>query len=841
MRKNLPSKDSYLGIAFSRFPDYKVEEYVASGSNGHLFRAFNPVTDNNLAFKIVPAANLPEQEGDRDAYLLEARNANQLEHPSVIRCLDVFPHVDPSGKGQNVVFVFDYVNGVDLNKYVKQKSSDVDVPFVENFLRTMFGLLYELQQRKSQHGDLHAGNVLVATSEFDVSGRTTFRVTDFGVRRISERTAGTSDYLGVARMLGQLLECIEYRDCGGKGGDRFVYDALRNDFLQRHLIETDTSADPLACQPRAMLEKLDSLDVKYRKESERDSTDYKLVTPFDYPNCEQMGNSHLLLKSLYSDRLLGLPDIHARSNVVLTGPRGCGKTTVFRALSLDYLTFVGDDDPSNMKYVGIYYRCDDLYFNFPRYEQPERLEALDVPMHFLIATLLAAALEQLERWAVKYFKREYEKHEESLVAELWNLFNLRRPDGPSGDRLATLVGRLRNKERKRAARKQRFAHVAEQPVENYCGPGTMIEVCRFVRERFTFLKDRPFYFFIDDYSDPKITGALQANLNRLLMFRSPDVFFKLSTESPVSLTPEDVDGKKFVESREFSLLNLGLRYITGDPNQRRVRVFLEDLFRRRFREVREYPVSTLEELLGSAPRNENAAARALREKAREKEQRYYYGCDTVAAMCSGDIYYMIRLVSRMVEDYGGKDGLATSDTTPRIPPQEQNKAVRAAAGEFMESIRTLPGKGSHLAEIVSAFGNVARSYLLHETSGNGPEKPPHQASRIEPYEALQLSDDAQEVLKELLRYSVFIKDPRGKSRRGQLVPRFYLRRYLIPHFGLTFSRRDSLQLENDELDRFLLDPRKFEDRMRLKSKEDAEHRREQRRKRAAKEEQAGLF
>lgn len=837
MRKNLPSKDSYLGITFSRFPDYKIEEYVASGSNGHLFRAFNPVTDNNLAFKIVPAANLPEQEGDRDAYLLEARNANQLEHPSVIRCLDVFPHVDPSGKGQNVVFVFDYVNGVDLNKYVKQKSSDVDVPFVENFLRTMFGLLYELQQRKSQHGDLHAGNVLVATSEFDVSGRTTFRVTDFGVRRISERTAGTSDYLGVARMLRQLLKCIEYRNCGGR--DRFVYDALRNDFLQRHLIETDTSADPLACQPRAMLEKFGSLDTQYRRESERISTDYKLVTPFDYPNCEQMGNSHLLLKSLYSDQLLGLSDIHARSNVVLTGPRGCGKTTVFRALSLDYLTFVEDDDPSKMKYVGIYYRCDDLYFNFPRYEKPERPEALDVPMHFLIATLLATALEQLERWAVKYFKREFEKHEESLVAELWNLFNLRRPGGPSVDRLATLVGRLRNKERKRAAEKQRFAHVAEQPVENYCGPGTMIEVCRFVRERFTFLKDRPFYFFIDDYSDPKITGALQANLNRLLMHRSSDVFFKLSTESPVSLAREDVDGKKFVESREFSLLDLGLRYITGDPNQKRV--FLEDLFRRRFREVREYPVNTLEELLGSAPRNENAAARALREKAREKEQRYYYGCDTVAAMCSGDIYYMIRLVSRMVEDCGGRDKLATSDTTPRIPPQEQNKAVRAAAGEFMESIRMLPGKGSHLAEIVSAFGNVARSYLLHETSGNGPKKPPHQASRIEPYEALQLSDEAQEVLKEILRYSVFIKDPRGKSRRGQLVPRFYLRRYLIPHFDLTFSRRDSLQLENDDLNRFLLDPRKFEDRMRLKSKEDAERRREQRRKRAAKEEQAGLF
>lgn len=192
----------------------------------------------------------------------------------------------------------------------------------------------------------------------------------------------------------------------------------------------------------------------------------------------------------------------------------------------------------------------------------------------------------------------------------------------------------------------------------------------------------------------------------------------------------------------------------------------------------------------------------------------------------------------MVEDYGGKERLAASEKRPRIPLGLQNRSVRAAAGEFMESIRTLPGRGPDLAAVVSAFGNVAHSYLLHETSRNGPGRPPHQASRIEPYEALQLSDDAEDILKELLRYSVFIEDPRGKSRRGQAVPRFYLRRYLIPHFGLTFSRRDSLQLENEEMDCLLRSPRKFEDKMRLKSSEDAQLRRQRRMER---ENQGDLF
>jgi hypothetical protein len=72
---------------------------------------------------------------------------------------------------------------------------------------------------------------------------------------------------------------------------------------------------------------------------------------------------------------------------------------------------------------------------------------------------------------------------------------------------------------------------------------------------------------------------------------------------------------------------------------------------------------------------------------------------------------------------------------------------------------------------------------------------------------------------------VLIEDPRGMSRRGKIVPRYYLRRYLIPHFRLTFSRRDSLELENHQIETLLCKPQQFEDAMRLKSEEDAVRRR----------------
>ena len=476
------------------------------------------------------------------------------------------------------------------------------------------------------------------------------------------------------------------------------------------------------------------------------------------------------------------------------------------------------DAPEYVDYVGVYYRCDDLYFAFPRYSEVSEA-ATDIPMHFLIVTLLSLLFRDLERWARRHVEAEWEQRIAALVGSLWRIFDWNPPTGPNAPDLASLIRRL-DRERHRAERTYRFARRPEQNLDGFFGPGIMVRVCRELRSTFSFLKDRSFHFYIDDYSYPKISRELQANLNRLVMHRNADVFFKVSTESPVSFERKDVDGKKFVEAREFDFINLGVRYITRDWQQ--TMAFIGDLFSRRFRAVVDYPVASLKDLLGSCPRNDNARARVARKEATDAEREAYrrlYGEEVISLMCSGDIHHMIRLVARMVDDSGGREGLSSRGGRP-ITPISQHQSIRNEAGAVMESIRTVPEVGPQLADVVAAFGKVAQSYLLHRRSVNESAAPAHQASKIEPYEALRLSPDAQRILSELLRYSVFVEDPKGKSRRGNVVPRLFLRRSLIPHFSLTFSQRDSIELENEDIELLLTQPIAFEAKHRIRSGRD---------------------
>jgi hypothetical protein len=684
------------------------------------------------------------------------------------------------------------------------------VAFIYDWLSTMLNLFNEMKDKTITHGDFHTGNILVEDqSAYNLIGPPyAFRVTDFGVAEATSDHRFKDDYQQLANVLQELLQTVRYADESQK--DKFIFKILRDHFVARHLMETDPTRDPLARQPAELLKRLMELDAEFARSAEAEPD--RLLTPFDFLSCEQIGHAPALLHALYSDRFLGLPEIQSQNNVVVTGPRGCGKTTVFRSQSLDQRLLVNDATPDNTLYIGVYYRCDDLYFAFPRYKLPNREAAIDIPVHFVTATLVAKLLDSTERWGRQYFPAELTRVEAKTAERLWKALGLPIPQTPGYATLRAIYAAA-NRERVKAADRYRFANDPGRSI-GYCfGPDVLATVCEVLNDNLSFIRSRPIFFFIDDYSMPKVTKDLQANLNRVFMQRASVCFFKLSTESPVSFVKHDIDNKNYVESREYVLQNLGLVYLHTGVGPKLS--FVEDVFRRRLAEIKTpFPAKELEELTGSnINQNYNEIARRIR----DDEKPSLWGKETLCNLCSGDIHYLISLVGSMVRLCGGPQQLKNVTGGFMIPPEKQTQAIREEAGRFLKNLRGAPHLGDQLVSIVEAFGNVAISHLKYLNSKNEKSSPPKQANRIEPYEPFSLSTKGRE----LLRYSVFIEDYRGRSRRGNIVPRLYLRRFLIPHFNLTFSTRDSIELEPMDFEAFLLNPKAFEQKFRLKSSDDA--------------------
>jgi serine/threonine protein kinase len=167
-----------------RFGPYEIQEHVASGGMGDVYRAVR-VDDyrQTVALKVII-------DGLRSAELCERfRTERQvlagLNHPNIVRLLDGGTAAD----GQ-LYFVMEYIDGQPLNRYCEQCQ-----PALCERLRLLLAVaraIYYAHQEGVIHRDLKPGNVLVTSDG-------TPKINDFGLAKRLDLPATQSGAAGQTR------------------------------------------------------------------------------------------------------------------------------------------------------------------------------------------------------------------------------------------------------------------------------------------------------------------------------------------------------------------------------------------------------------------------------------------------------------------------------------------------------------------------------------------------------------------------------------------------------------------------------------------------------------------
>jgi len=537
-------------------------------------------------------------------------------------------------------------------------------------------------------------------------------------------------------------------------------------------------------------------------------TQTSLQTPFDFISAELIRNDKTL-NELFSQECPWYQHCATTDPIYLYGPRGCGKSTILRMLSLPALLQGPKAKEAYMSrpYIGIYVSCSSelrsRFWLFPREKYPG-IEVLAI--RYFIMLLSEAMLETFEYLrdgnVEKFLGASVGLTNDtarSICEAVCESFELPKASA----KLQGVSWLSYAKTQLFMSRQGIWKEILNSPGgsgKGVANPALLFDLCKRLEECWPLLRQKHIAFLVDDYSNQRIPIELQRLLNQTISFsKQGNPIFKVSSE----YLGLDLEGIQ--EGREVVEVNVGLEYVNLTDSNRSA--FLEDVLDIRFRLCNwNYKAA---DLLGKSHLGPGAPmARAIRESSSGvgEGQFYYHGIDTIADVCSGDLATALDLVKQIC-------GSVPQPIRERISPKLQNDSIKKYADREHSYIRYHAPFGREISEVMEALCWLAYRCAVEKDSGKDGKMEPmiktHMDIKSLAMEAI--ADQSRQMFEQMVKRGYLFSLDTSRSRLGKEgTMRYQIRRILLAKYPCPLGRRDPIKIDHAQSLVYLLtEPKRF--------------------------------